>query len=71
MRTNIEIDDTLMAEALAVSGLATKRAVVEAGTEDLAGEPVRRNFGRIEHQDSHDRLDLLAVTTMMDRDRRA
>ncbi len=31
MRTNIEIDDTLMAEALQVSGLATKRAVVEAG----------------------------------------
>ena len=31
MRTNIEIDDTLMAEARAVSGLATKRAVVEAG----------------------------------------
>lgn len=31
MRTNIEIDDALMAEALAVSGLATKRAVVEEG----------------------------------------
>lgn len=31
MRTNIEIDDALMTEALAVSGLATKRAVVEEG----------------------------------------
>jgi Arc/MetJ family transcription regulator len=31
MRTNIEIDDALMAEAMAVSGLATKRAVVEEG----------------------------------------
>ena len=31
MRTNIEIDDALMAEALAVSGLTTKRAVVEEG----------------------------------------
>lgn len=31
MRTNIEIDDALMAEAMTVSGLATKRAVVEEG----------------------------------------
>ncbi len=31
MRTNIDIDDTLMAEAMAVSGLPTKRAVVEEG----------------------------------------
>ena len=29
MRTNIEIDDDLMAEALRRSGAATKRAVVE------------------------------------------
>lgn len=31
MRTNIEIDDALMTEAMAASGLATKRAVVEEG----------------------------------------
>jgi Arc/MetJ family transcription regulator len=31
MRTNIEIDDELMAEALRVTGLPTKRAVVEEG----------------------------------------
>ena len=31
MRTNIEIDDALMTQALTVSGLPTKRAVVEAG----------------------------------------
>lgn len=31
VRTNIEIDDTLMADAMAVSGLSTKRAVVEEG----------------------------------------
>jgi Arc/MetJ family transcription regulator len=30
MRTNIVIDDKLMRKALKVSGLATKRAVVEA-----------------------------------------
>ncbi len=31
MRTNIEIDDELMDEALKLSGLPTKRAVVEEG----------------------------------------
>ena len=31
MRTNIEIDDELMRQALAASGLRTKRAVVEEG----------------------------------------
>lgn len=35
MRTNIEIDDKLMTEALRVSGLKTKRAVVEAGLRIL------------------------------------
>jgi len=29
MRTNIEIDDTLMAEAQKISGLATKKQTVE------------------------------------------
>ena len=36
MRTNIEIDDELIQQALRVSGLKTKRAVVEAGTPDAA-----------------------------------
>jgi Arc/MetJ family transcription regulator len=31
MRTNIEIDDKLMAQAIKVTGLSTKRAVVEEG----------------------------------------
>jgi Arc/MetJ family transcription regulator len=35
MRTNIEISDELMAEALRVSGLQTKRAAVEAGLKAL------------------------------------
>lgn len=35
MRTNIEIDDELLAEALRLSGLGTKRAVVEAGLRAL------------------------------------
>ena len=31
MRTNIEIDDTLLARAMTASGLTTKRATVEEG----------------------------------------
>ncbi len=35
MRTNIEISDELMEEALRLSGFKTKRAVVEAGLRIL------------------------------------
>ncbi len=35
MRTNIEIDDELIQEALRVSGTKTKRAAVEAGLKAL------------------------------------
>jgi Arc/MetJ family transcription regulator len=35
MRTNIEINDELIREALRVSGLKTKRAAVEAGLKTL------------------------------------
>jgi Arc/MetJ family transcription regulator len=35
MRTNIIIDDALMAEALRVSGLKTKREAVELGLKAL------------------------------------
>jgi Arc/MetJ family transcription regulator len=35
VRTNIEIDDELLQDALRVSGLKTKRAVVEAGLRML------------------------------------
>ena len=51
MRTNIEIDDTLMAEALQLSGLATKRAVVEAGLRLLVKlrrqSEVKQLFGKV------------------------
>lgn len=36
MRTNIDIDDRLMAEAMKSSGAATKKAAVEAGLRLLA-----------------------------------
>jgi Arc/MetJ family transcription regulator len=35
MRTNIVIDDDLMAQALEITGLNTKRAVVEQGLKLL------------------------------------
>ena len=35
MRTNIDIDETLMKKALRLTGLKTKRAVVEAGLQML------------------------------------
>jgi Arc/MetJ family transcription regulator len=35
MRTNIEIDDKLMAQAMRASGKATKRAVVEEALQML------------------------------------
>ena len=31
MRTNIDIDDELLSQAMAATGLSTKRATVEAG----------------------------------------
>ena len=35
MRTNIEIDDSLMADALKATGLGTKKDVVELGLKAL------------------------------------
>jgi Arc/MetJ family transcription regulator len=35
MRTNIEIDDTLMSDALAMSGARTKKEAVELGLKAL------------------------------------
>lgn len=35
MRTNIEIDDNLMADALKATGLSTKKEVVELGLKVL------------------------------------
>ncbi len=35
MRTNIEIDDSLMADALKATGLKTKKEVVELGLKAL------------------------------------
>lgn len=51
MRTNIEIDDRLIAQAIKLSGLPTKRAAVEAGLKLLIRTrqqaSVTALFGRI------------------------
>lgn len=51
MRTNIDIDDELLAEAQAVSGSATKKQAVQRGLELLVRlarqEEVRRLRGRL------------------------
>jgi Arc/MetJ family transcription regulator len=35
LRTNIDLDDELMAQAMAATGLSTKKATVEAGLRTL------------------------------------
>jgi Arc/MetJ family transcription regulator len=54
MRTNIVIDDQLIAEAMKATGLPTKKAVVEAGLRLLvqvqAQSGVRRLRGKVKWQ---------------------
>lgn len=63
MRTNIEIDDELMSEALVASGLSTKRAVVEEGLRLVIKlrrqKAVDRLFGKLKWEGDLDqgRLD--------------
>jgi Arc/MetJ family transcription regulator len=42
MRTNIELDDDLLAEAMEATGLPTKRATVEEALRKLVQEHRRR-----------------------------
>jgi Arc/MetJ family transcription regulator len=43
MRTNIDIDDELIAEAMAVTGLTTKKATVEEALRRLVRSHRRRS----------------------------
>ncbi len=51
MRTNIEIDDRLMSEAMRLSGAATKKAAVEAGlrllVQTYSQTAIRRLRGKV------------------------
>ena len=42
MRTNIEIDDELLSQAMAVTGLPTKKATVEEALSRLVAQEARR-----------------------------
>ncbi len=42
-RTNIEIDDSLVAEAMRRYGLRSKRAAVDLALRRLVGEPMTRD----------------------------
>ena len=43
MRTNIDIDDDLMAEAMAATGLTTKKAIVEEALRQLVRRRQRQD----------------------------
>ena len=67
MRTNIEIDDALLAEAMTATGLKTERRAVKAGLRLLARRKrqaaARHLFGRVRWEgDLHnERLDESSV----------
>jgi Arc/MetJ family transcription regulator len=58
MRTNIEIDDTLMQQAMEAAGAKTKKAAVEAGLAMLvkshAQQGIRKLFGKVEFYSDYD-----------------
>lgn len=62
MRTNIEIDDSLMREAMRRSGAPTKKAAVEAALEllvkTLSQSSIRRLKGKVKWEGdlNHSRL---------------
>jgi Arc/MetJ family transcription regulator len=60
MRTNIDIDDDLMAEAMRASGLPTKRETVEAALRLLvklkAQQRIKRYRGKLRWQGDLDRM---------------
>lgn len=60
MRTNIVIDDQLMADALRLTGLKTKREVVELGLRTLLRlrqqEDVRRLRGKLKWEGDLDAM---------------
>ncbi len=62
MRTNIEIDDTLMAQALKASGARTKREAVELGLKALVQlhrqADARRLRGKVKWQGDLDAMRL-------------
>jgi Arc/MetJ family transcription regulator len=61
MRTNIEIDDKLMKQAMRVSGAATKREVVQRALELLVGMDAQAKLIRSARGKLHWEGDLTAM----------
>ena len=47
MRIYIDIDDELLARAMAAAGLTTKRATVEAALRAVVGKAARNELGQL------------------------
>jgi Arc/MetJ family transcription regulator len=62
MRTNIELDDDLVEEARRLTGISTKRALVEEALKTLIATRSRRSLldleGRITFAEGYDYRDL-------------
>ena len=60
MRTNIEIDDQLLARAMELTGLRTKRAVVDAALRELvewrSRQKLRELFGQFPWEGDLDQM---------------
>ena len=73
MRTNIEIDDELMAQAMSLTGLRTKRAVVDAALRALidrtARQQLREAFGKYPWEGDLDQMRGRPPRTSRDRRR--
>jgi len=58
MRTNIVIDDNLMAKAMKLSGIKTKREIVETAICEFIRQREQKNlldlFGKIQFSDGYD-----------------
>jgi len=58
MRTNIEIDDSLMQKAMDISGLKTKKEVVERAMIEFVASRSRKDLtdlrGKIQFADDYD-----------------
>ena len=58
MRTNIEIDDSLMEKAVAISGLKTKKEVVERALIEFVANRSRKDLrdlrGKIQFANDYD-----------------
>jgi Arc/MetJ family transcription regulator len=58
MRTNIVIDDKLMEEAMRVSGLSTKKEVVDRALSEFVERHTRKDLrelmGKIQFADNYD-----------------